>query len=525
MPTFVPRTVSSFERTATAVARRVAAPVRMLATRALSFADRLVGTWAGASPMVGGLEAGARPTMLAAARGGGGGALPLPRPWYEVEADEDAIWPQQAARAALAAAQRATAASGAAPAAASTGATAAATTVPSAAERGAAIARTPVTAPPERTTRLAAAERAGARGDESAAGESRATAAVSATIAAATQADAADVRVAEALGLHAPVAQPVVMAPAARATTPLARALAHAAWVDQQLRTAAPVVPAARASAAGYVFIAPADAERAERAQPMAPRSATLPAARDERPAAAPAMISAAPVTTSPSVAAWSSLLPDPRLPATLPTPIARRVADFVSQLVGAQAARDAAPMRTATTTALEAPASVEMAGAPLPVRAGTPERTFVVLQAPAAVSWRPGAAAVRSEQLGARVDARVTAAWGEPTAAPVPMAIERALPAEAASATVRVVPSSERTWVAPAALPAAATVAQATGPARMSQFVQQLVGVQAARATAPLPVQALVTALERGEASSAAATTFATTSTAFTASTSSSKP
>jgi len=119
MPTFVPRTVASFERAATVVARRVAAPVRMLATRALSFADRLVGTWAGASPTVGGLEGGTRAPMLAAARGGS--SLPLPRPWYEVESDEDAIWPQQAARAAMAAATaRATA--GGVTAAASAGA-------------------------------------------------------------------------------------------------------------------------------------------------------------------------------------------------------------------------------------------------------------------------------------------------------------------------------------------------------------------------------------------------------------------
>ena len=58
MPTFVPRTVASFERTATAVARRVAAPVRMLATRALSFADRLMGSWAGAGATARGIDGG-----------------------------------------------------------------------------------------------------------------------------------------------------------------------------------------------------------------------------------------------------------------------------------------------------------------------------------------------------------------------------------------------------------------------------------------------------------------------------------
>ena len=103
MPTFVPRTVVSFERTATALARRVATPVRTLAARALSFADRLMGSWAGAGPTVGGFESGGvRPAMRAATRSGG---MLLPRPWYEVDADEDAIWPQQAARAAMAAQQ------------------------------------------------------------------------------------------------------------------------------------------------------------------------------------------------------------------------------------------------------------------------------------------------------------------------------------------------------------------------------------------------------------------------------------
>src|SRR6185312_7516532 len=123
MPTFVPRTVASFERAATVMARRVAAPVRTLAARALSFADRLVGTWAGTGT---GLDSGMRPAMRVATRGG---AMPLSRPWYEVERDEDAIWPQQAAHAAATASATATA---------TTPATA------SLADRGAAITRTAV---------------------------------------------------------------------------------------------------------------------------------------------------------------------------------------------------------------------------------------------------------------------------------------------------------------------------------------------------------------------------------------------
>src|SRR6185312_2161250 len=145
MPTFVPRTVASFERAATVVARRVAAPVRMLATRALSFADRLMGSWAGAGPTtVVGLD---------------GGVLPMPRPWYEVAADEDVIWPQQAATRApdaTPAADRGGANAAIAATVATEVASAAAERVTAAAERGAAIAKTNLTVLPEAAAREAA---------------------------------------------------------------------------------------------------------------------------------------------------------------------------------------------------------------------------------------------------------------------------------------------------------------------------------------------------------------------------------
>ncbi|MGZ3439351.1 MAG: hypothetical protein ACXVDD_07535, partial [Polyangia bacterium] len=266
MPTFVPRTVASFERTATAVARRVAAPVRMLATRALSFADRLVGSWTGGTPTVGGFESGARPAMLASTRGAG---MPLPRPWYEVDHDEDTIWPQQAA---MAAAQRASA-------------TTAAATLPSA-ERGAAIARTTLTAPD------APSARAVTPSAQPPVEATTVTAREAQQIAAAAT---ADVRVAEALGLRAPIAAPApsVAPVVARATTPLGRALAHAAWVDTQLRVTAPAARAATTATPGYVFIAPADVER-----PMAPGAAAAigteslsqPSSQPARPAAAQAL-------------------------------------------------------------------------------------------------------------------------------------------------------------------------------------------------------------------------------------------
>ncbi len=262
MPTFVPRTVATFERAATAVARRVAAPVRMLATRALSFADRLMGSWAGAGPTVGGLDSGVRPTMRSAARSGG---LPMPRPWYEVDAVEDLIWPQA----------EATASATDAPGGAASGAAAMATAASAAADRGAAIARTNVTAPPDAPVRGAAPAITATTTAASV------PAAASATDAALTGASNAstnsmagaggDVRAAEALGLRVPVVAPapMVTAPVARATTPLGRALAHAAWVDTQLRSIAVAAatttePAARATA-GYVFVAPAEGGRRRR--------------------------------------------------------------------------------------------------------------------------------------------------------------------------------------------------------------------------------------------------------------------
>src|SRR5439155_8376198 len=120
---------------------------------------------------------------------------------------------------------------------------AAAATLPSA-ERGAAIARTTLTTPeaaPARAVTPPAMVEAGT-----------ATSGAQPIAAAAT----ADVRVAEALGLRTPIAavQPIAATPVARATTPLGRALAHAAWVDTQLRVTAPAARAATPATAGYVF-------------------------------------------------------------------------------------------------------------------------------------------------------------------------------------------------------------------------------------------------------------------------------
>jgi len=583
MPTFVPRTVASFERAATVVARRVAAPVRMLATRALSFADRLMGSWAGAGPTtVVGLDGGVRPPMRMAARSG---VLPMPRPWYEVAADEDVIWPQQAATRApdaTPAADRGGANAAIAATVATEVASAAAERVTAAAERGAAIAKTNLTVLPEAaareaarpvgTTNVAAPATTGTTPATTAApsaqtGAASSTAATTsaattnagaasggtqssgATTTDATTADAiaaaaatpgardatsgaretreaavADVRAAEALGLHRPMAPATLtVAPVARATTPLARALAHAAWVDAQLRTvsAAAAAGTARATTTPYVFVAPAEAAATVRSATEA-----APAERGVRVAPLIATPAGAATTTTttmtapasvPPVAAWSARLPDPRLPETLPTTVTQRVAAFVAQLVGVEAARDVAPLPVVSVGGAEAPVERTV---PSLARVA-PAATYVALPA---VSWRPGATAARVEQLGMHVDARVTAAWGEPTmttlaaTAPASMARASMVPAPAVSAstggaaltTPAMVPervravaaragaptlqagspiaASEMTYVAPA-------MARATGPARVAAFVQQLVGVQAARATSPLPVQALVAA------------------------------
>src|SRR5262245_17230280 len=93
MPLFVPRTVAAFERAATQVARRVAMPVRALGSRAMSLADRVLGSWAAVTP-------GERPTMRAPQPG-----MPMTRPWYELDLEHQAE--EEAAGLAAAAVRRA----------------------------------------------------------------------------------------------------------------------------------------------------------------------------------------------------------------------------------------------------------------------------------------------------------------------------------------------------------------------------------------------------------------------------------
>lgn len=475
MPLFVPRTVAALERTATQVARRVAVPLRTMATRALSFADRVLGSWAGTGATVGGVAVDAeRPAMRAAQRGGG---MVVPRPWYEADADDELE----------VAARPGTARRDATP-------TTAARTLP-AAERGAAIARTTVTAPPEVVARAReaaqAASETAAKRDE-AAKRAAATTAASTTPPSATTTSSSDVRAgdlatevraAEALGLHlAPVAPtPIAPAAIARATTPLARALAHTAWVDAQLRAVTAPAPV-ETRAAGYVFVAPADVARPddERRAP----ATRAPSAQSRAVATAttvvPATVVPATVASAAPSPAFAPALPDQRVSTAWPARIAQGVTEFIARLVGVRSEHDATPATT--------PPAIE----PVVASARVPERAFVTVterptDAPAAnaamtvrvpavaASWRPGAAAARVESLGVAVDARLQAAWGEPTMVP-------------ARTTASELPATTQ--------PARATVEQplvtatpATGPARVSQFLERLVGVQTIRATTPLPV------------------------------------
>src|SRR5258706_205356 len=148
LPTFVPRLVAASERIASGVARRVTARVRAVGARAMSFADRVVGSWLGPSSTwstswsTSWSSPAAQERQAARAAARVGGAFVMTRPWYELPA-LDAI--------------------GAAPAAAAE---------PTVAERGAQIARTQLDAE---------APRADARVES---------------------APARDVTAAEALGLH-----------------------------------------------------------------------------------------------------------------------------------------------------------------------------------------------------------------------------------------------------------------------------------------------------------------------------------
>jgi hypothetical protein len=100
-PVFVPRTVAAFERSATQLATRLMAPVRTVGSRLLSFADRLVSTWAGPSTTTWSSSATTSMPSVAAQRVA---PMQMARPWYETPSE---VASRQAATAAVVMARRA----------------------------------------------------------------------------------------------------------------------------------------------------------------------------------------------------------------------------------------------------------------------------------------------------------------------------------------------------------------------------------------------------------------------------------
>lgn len=516
LPTFVPRTIQAYERTAGRLARRLS-PVRDVAARVLSFADRVVGGWL--QPVLD--LHGGRPAPASA--GLSPSLLPMPRPWYGDEEPAEDTWaPGPRRQAAPAGGPRV---APAAPALAS-------------AERGAAIPRTTLAheapaapvgtgAAEGRVARAEVATRSAevAHADAGAADGGRRDGDLGQGIEApeggapvegagapvAPWAGREDVRVIELLGTQA-VARPVgpAVRPVARppAPTALARPLAHAAWVDASVRRMAspPTVEVGGqpAGAPSYVFVAAA-VETAE-----GQTAEGRPLARPVRAGVRSAQV------------AMPDLRLSPRLVPPAP-PAATRTASFVEQLVGAQVARDTSPLAVvprvgpaempalaiagqapqpvtlrpeapavaaaapppsvpapATTGTLDfapptlppvpvwgtppearafAPAPPTMEApffAPAPALSGTPPSAPAPEPTTTVDALRPGGAARLAEQLGEILDGRAQLAWGEPAAA---------VPLQAAAAPV--------------------------GPAAIARFLDGLAGVDAARTAAPRPLEA----------------------------------
>src|SRR5262249_12651389 len=158
---------------------------------------------------------------------------------------------------------------------------------------------------------------------------------------------------------------------------------------DAQLRTMATTTTTTAEvgrPAAGYVFVAPAEAKPA-----LAAARATTASTATEEPVAravnVPPVLTAL-ATAARSVepaAAWSARLPDPRLPETMPTVAAERATAFVARLVGVEAARDAAVLPAASTASLVVPVAAPTSGSRVdsPVSAlvrAAPAATYVAL-------------------------------------------------------------------------------------------------------------------------------------------------
>jgi hypothetical protein len=502
-PLFVPRTVASFERSATQIASRLMAPVRTVGSRLLSFADRVVSNWAGPSSYSPSFSMSEAPSQAASRAS----QMDVARPWYETPAEvarrtvqlparrpapalveqetvvpalpvtEDvaargasisltqvtavetaeapqhatapaqmpvvtpAVAPEAAAPTTAAAAAETTTA----PVAAQTAAPATTTAPTSTATTASPVTPAPATVAPALPVAAAPTVPAAAQaiGGTPAPAETMAPAASDPTI----LPPAAEVRAREWLQLApidapVPAPQPAPVRTQAPSHSLSERVLQHARWADEQLRTAAarPAEPLALPSAAAsYVFLSP------------------------------------------------------PTAPAEAPAPVARRAPE--TRTVELLVERPAEPVRETATSVEAPPAPVVSAEVERPVAAPEPVRAPVAAPNLAAMPDLRLSAALPTASIGAAdrtasfIDRLVGIQTGRDvqptllTTAPILPAAERApgteylrLPAEP-SAPTDLESNVRRERVAPEVLRAAeARAAEAAETLRAAEMVQSTV-------------------------------------------------
>jgi hypothetical protein len=208
-----------------------------------------------------------------------------------------------------------------------------------------------------------------------------------------------------------------------------------------------------------------------------------------------------------------------PSLPATpaAALDITPRTDAFLRAVRGFELALQLEPAVAAFSRAAEAPvtAAAPVAERALPARSPqvvylappartAPSPTFAgdvvapSLAAPYAVSYQPGAAMLRAEQLTAAIELRAAQSWGERV-----LTVAQAAPSLAPVAGVPERRSPEVVWVAPAerapqSLPTSAARParqEATGLAAVAEFLAERIGVQTLQAVAPRPAQEMAPA------------------------------
>jgi hypothetical protein len=482
LPVFVPRTVAAFERAATQVARRVVTPVHSLGEAALSFANRVVGGWLGAtSSFSGGGDV--RPSAAAERASAG---LVLPRPWYEADL-ERRFQPQPARAPRPAIAAPTVVGTTAEPSSMDLGAPvspAPQTTIETAAAvRGASIVLTNVEALPERTV---AATTTSAPRPSAPSAPATPAAAVTAPSSASAASPSAPATPASSEARPAPAPQPSAASPTPSFSptpsiestmvasdaiiAPTAPMEAAAPAVERALGAVEAAAPTASAPVAAGAA-APAPARELTAAQ-------ALGLARPAAPAVSPS------VTVAPRPAFARALQHaqwvDARL-RTLASPTAAPVLaageaprDLPSGyvFVAPSLPTDAAPRIAPQAVAPRAPQPVASVAAP-------PASAPVAVDAPTPAAPTPEAPApsVTVTQTSGGVVVRVAAPSGPvaPLAAPTP------------APTSPVALPDLRLASALASLP---SLASATVQRALS-FVERLVGTQAVRDAQPLPVTA----------------------------------